>query len=159
MGDSKPDFTGWASVNDQKCADGRTIKSGAFAHMDKKKVPLIWQHQHNDSGAVLGHTILENRAFGMFCYGYFNDTEAGRDARLMVQHGDVDSLSIYANNLNERRVNGGREVYHGDIREVSLVLVGANPGAVIENINIVHGDSFDTIDDEAYIRNEEPLAL
>ena len=154
MVDPKPDFSGWASVNNQKCSDGRTIMDGAFAHMDHKKVPLIWQHQHNDPGAVLGHAILENRAFGMFCHGYFNGSEAGLKAKEMVKHGDVEALSIFANNLNERRVNGGREVYHGNIREVSLVLVGANPGAVIENVNIVHGDSFETIDDEAYIFNE-----
>lgn len=154
MGDQKPDFSGWASVNNQKCSDGRTIMDGAFAHMDKKKVPLVWQHQHNDPSMVLGHAVLENRAFGVFCHGYFNDTEAGLQAKEMVKHKDVECLSIFANNLNERRVNGGREVYHGNIREVSLVLVGANPGAVIENVNIVHGDSFETIDDEAYIYNE-----
>lgn len=159
MGEPKPDFSGWASVNDQKCSDGRTIKSGAFAHMDKKKVPLVWQHQHNDPGMVLGHAILENRAFGVFCHGYFNGTEAGQQAKEMVMHKDVEALSIFANNLNERRVNGGREVYHGDIREVSLVLAGANPGAVIENVNIVHGDHFETLDEEAYIFNEEDLVL
>lgn len=159
MVEPKPDFSGWASVNDQKCSDGRTIISGAFAHMDKKKVPLVWQHQHNNPGAVLGHAILENRAFGVFCHGYFNATEAGLMAKEMVKHRDVEALSIFANNLNERRVNGGREVYHGDIKEVSLVLAGANPGAIIENVNIVHGDSFETIDDEAYIYNEESLVL
>lgn len=159
MGDQKPDFSGWASVNDQKCSDGRTIMAGAFAHMDNKKVPLVWQHQHNDPGMVLGHAILENRAFGVFCHGYFNGTEAGLQAKEMVKHKDVEALSIFANNLNERRVNGGREVYHGDIKEVSLVLAGANPGAVIENVNIVHGESFETIDDEAYIYNEQDLSL
>lgn len=154
MEDQQPDFSGWASVNDQKCSDGRTIMSGAFAHMDKKKVPLVWQHQHNDPNAILGHAVLESRAFGMFCHGYFNNTEAGLNAKEMVKHKDVECLSIFANNLNERRVNGGREVYHGNIREVSLVLVGANPGAIIENVNIVHGESFQTVDDEAYIYNE-----
>lgn len=159
MGDRKPDFTGWASVNDQKCTDGRTIKSGAFAHMDKKTVPLIWQHQHNDSSAVLGHAYLEHKAFGVFCHGYFNDTDAGVNAKLMVQHGDVSSLSIFANNLNERRSGQGNEkdVYHGDIREVSLVLVGANPGAVIDFVNMVHGDSFIELDSEAYIYNDQTL--
>jgi hypothetical protein len=127
--------------------------------MDNKKVPLVWQHQHNDPGMVLGHAILENRAFGVFCHGYFNGTEAGRQAKEMVKHKDVEALSIFANNLNERRVNGGKEVIHGDIKEVSLVLAGANPGAVIENVNIVHGDSFETLDDEAYIFNEEDLVL
>lgn len=154
MGDQKPDFSGWASVNNQKCSDGRTIMDGAFAHMDNKKVPLVWQHQHNDPNAILGHAILESRAFGMFCHGYFNETEAGLNAKEMVKHKDVECLSIFANNLNERRTNGGREVYHGNIREVSLVLVGANPGAIIENVNIVHGESFETINDEAYIYNE-----
>jgi hypothetical protein len=127
--------------------------------MDKKKVPLVWQHQHNDPSMVLGHAILENRAFGVFCHGYFNGTEAGLQAKEMVKHKDVEALSIFANNLNERRVNGGREVYHGDIKEVSLVLAGANPGAVIENVNIVHGETFETIDDEAYIYNEEGSSL
>lgn len=159
MGDQTPDFSGWASVNDQKCSDGRTIMAGAFAHMDKKKVPLVWQHQHNDPSMVLGHAILENRAFGVFCHGYFNGTEAGLQAKEMVKHKDVEALSIFANNLNERRVNGGREVYHGDIKEVSLVLAGANPGAVIENVNIVHGEKFETIDEEAYIYNEQDLSL
>lgn len=159
MGDLKPDFSGWASVNDQKCTDGRTIKSGAFKHMDKKKVPLVWQHQHGDPMSVLGHAILEHRAFGVFCHGYFNGTESGQQAKEMVLHRDVESLSIYANNLNERRVNGGKEVYHGDIKEVSLVLAGANPGAVIENVNIVHGDTFDTLDDEAFIFNESQIEL
>jgi len=157
MGDLTPDFSGWASVNDQKCTDGRTIKSGAFAHMDKKKVPLVWQHQHNDPNAVLGHAILEDRAFGVFCHGYFNATENGQQAKIMVMHKDVESLSIFANNLTERRTNGGKDVTHGDIREVSLVLAGANPGAVIENVNIVHGDTFDTLDDEAYIWNEQMI--
>jgi HK97 family phage prohead protease len=159
MGDQKPDFSGWASVNDQKCSDGRTIKAGAFAHMDGQTVPLIWQHKHDDAFAVLGHAKLENRAFGVFCHGYFNDSEAGIHARAMVKNKDVQALSIYANNLNERRVDGGREVYHGDIKEVSLVLAGANPGAVIENVNIVHGDKFEEIDSEAYIYNEQTLSL
>ncbi len=159
MGDQTPDFTGWASVNDQKCSDGRTILAGAFQHMDKKKVPLVWQHQHNDPNMVLGHAILENRAFGVFCHGYFNATEAGKQAKEMVKHKDVEALSIFANNLSERRVSGGREVHHGDIKEVSLVLAGANPGAVIENVNIVHGDTFETLDDEAYIYNEQELVL
>lgn len=101
--------------------------------------------------AVLGHAILEDRAFGVFCHGYFNDSESGQQAKQMVIHKDVESLSIFANNLNERRVTGGKEVYHGDIREVSLVLVGANPGAVIENVNLVHGDLFETVVDQAYI--------
>lgn len=159
MAGKEPDFSGWASVNDQKCTDGRTIKSGAFRHMDKAKVPLVWQHQHSDPMSVLGHAILEHRAFGVYTHGYFNETEQGISAKKQVAHGDITSLSIYANNLTERSVRGGREVYHGDIKEVSLVLAGANPGAVIENINIVHGGVIDELESEAVIFNEQSIVL
>lgn len=150
----EPDFSGWATKNDLKCSDGRTIRAGAFAHMDKKKVPLIWSHQHNDPDKVLGHGILENRAFGTYVYGYFNQTPQGKKAKQLVQHGDIESLSIYANNL----IQQGGDVTHGDIREVSLVLAGANRGAVIENVNLVHSDGFtELIDEEAIIHTGLPL--
>lgn len=147
----KPDFSGWATKNDLMCSDGRTIKAGAFAHMDKIKVPLVWMHQHNDPENVLGHAVLENRAFGVYTHGYFNETPRGQHMKEAVKHGDITSLSIYANNLSERRSAKGKEVFHGDIKEVSLVVAGANPGAFIENINLVHGDQFETLEEEAII--------
>src|SRR5690606_32655316 len=131
--------------NDLKCSDGLTIRKGAFAHNDKKKVPLVWQHQHNDPGNVLGHALLEARADGVYAYAYFNDSEAGKNAKLLVKHGDVNALSIYANRL----VKQGANVMHGEIQEVSLVLSGANPGAFIDNITIQHGDELETLEDEA----------
>lgn len=143
----EPDFSGWATKNDLKCSDGRTIKAGAFAHMDKRKVPLVWQHQHNGPENVLGHALLEDRAFGVYTFGFFNDTPQGKHAKTLVKHKDINSLSIYANNLTEQNKN----VLHGDIKEVSLVLAGANPGAIIDNINLVHGDVFETLDEEAII--------
>lgn len=158
---AKPDFTGWASVNNQLCTDGRIIRAGAFEHMDKQKVPLVFQHNHKDPGMVLGHALLENRAFGMYTQGFFNETVNGKAAKLQVQHGDISSLSIFANNLSERGTVAGKEVYHGDIREVSLVLAGANPGAVIENVNIYHSEtgSFEDIESEARIFNEQEIIL
>ena len=160
MGERKPDFTGWASVNGQLCSDGRIIMAGAFQHMDKVKVPLMWQHQHRAADAVLGHAILENRAFGVYTQAFFNATESGKTAKLMVQHGDVESLSIFANNLSERQSSKGKEVYHGDIKEVSLVLAGANPGAVIENVNMYHSDTGLFEDQpEAFIWNEQPIEV
>lgn len=141
------DFSGYATKNDLKCSDGLTIRKGAFAHNDKKKVPLVWQHQHNDPGNVLGHALLEARADGVYAYAYFNDSEAGKNAKLLVKHGDVNALSIYANRL----VKQGANVMHGEIQEVSLVLSGANPGAFIDNITIQHGDELETLEDEAVI--------
>ena len=157
MGDQKPDFSGWATKNDLRCSDGRVIKANAFAHMDKVTVPLVWMHQHNDPENVLGHAVLENRAFGVYTHGYFNDTPRGRHMKEAVKHKDVTALSIYANNLSERRATGGKEVFHGDIKEVSLVVAGANPGAFIENINLVHGDQFETLEEEAIIYTGEEL--
>lgn len=124
----EPDFMGWATKNDIKCADGRIIRRDAFAEMDGVKVPLVYQHNHTDANNVLGHAILENRPEGVYAYGYFNDTDAGRNAKIVVKHGDLDSLSIYANNLKHK----GCEVIHGVIRELSLVLAGANPKAKID---------------------------
>ncbi|MBO7450601.1 MAG: HK97 family phage prohead protease [Clostridiales bacterium] len=131
----KYDFSGWATRNDLLCADGRTIRKNAFATQDGSKVPLVWNHQHNSPGDILGHAILENRDDGVYAYGYFNDSESGRQAREDVMHGDISSLSIYANRLKQSR-NG--DVFHGTIREVSLVYAGANPGAYIDAV-ISHG--------------------
>lgn len=141
------DFSGYATKNDLKCSDGLTIRKGAFAHNDKKKVPLVWQHQHNDPGNVLGHAILENRADGVYAYAYFNESEAGKNAKLLVKHGDVNALSIYANRLVKQAGN----VMHGEIQELSLVLSGANPGAFIDNIAIQHGEELEILEDEAVI--------
>lgn len=124
------DFSGWATRNDLKCSDGRIIRKGAFAHLDGAKVPLVWNHDHVDMKRVIGHAYLENRDDGVYTYGKFNDTDLGRNAKILVQHGDITSLSIYANQLKQQ----GPNVMHGNIREVSLVLAGANPGAFIENV-------------------------
>lgn len=140
-------FSGYATKNGLKCTDGRIIHANAFKNNDGKRVPLVWQHQHNEATNVLGHAVLENREDGVYAYGYFNDTGAAQHAKEMVEHGDITALSIYANGLKQQ----GSNVVHGMIRELSLVLSGANPGAFIENINIKHGDSVDTLDDEALI--------
>ena len=123
----KYDFSGWATRNDLVCSDGRTIRRDAFAHCDGKTVPLVWNHQHDDPTNILGHALLENREDGVYAYCTFNETAAGKAAKLIVQHGDVDSLSIYANGLKQQ----GGNVMHGDIKELSLVVAGANPGAFI----------------------------
>lgn len=133
--DKKCDFSGWATRNDIKCSDGRTIMKDAFKHNDGKKVPLVWNHEHNDPNYVLGHALLENREEGVYAYCTFNESESGQAAKLLVQHGDVDALSIYANQLKEHMSN----VMHGNIREVSLVLAGANPGASIQSV-MCHSD-------------------
>lgn len=132
---SKYDFSGWATKNNLRCSDGRTILKDAFKHNDGQTVPLVWNHQHNDPLNVLGHALLENREEGVYAYCKFNDTPAGTNAKMLVQHGDVSALSIYANQLKQQQGN----VLHGQIREVSLVLAGANPGAFIDSV-IKHGD-------------------
>lgn len=142
----KPDFGGWASKNNLKCADGVTIMPGAFAVQDGTKVPLVWNHNHESVRQILGHGVLENRNEGVYVHGYLNNTDAGKDAKETLKHGDIVSLSIWANNLDRR----GSEVYHGVIREVSLVLAGANPGAFVESV-VEHGLSMDEEDDEAVI--------
>ena len=147
----KYDFSGWATKNNIKCSDGRTILRDAFKHNDGQTVPLVWNHQHNESANVLGHAVLENREEGVYAYCTFNDTEAGKNAKLLVEHGDVTALSIYANQLKQN----GSNVMHGTIREVSLVLAGANPGAFIDSI-IRHGEFSD---DEAVIYTGENLTL
>ena len=148
---SKFDFSGWATRNNLRCSDGRTIMKDAFKHNDGQVVPLVWNHQHNDSMNVLGHALLENREEGVYAYCKFNDTESGRNAKLLVEHGDVNQLSIYANQLKQQ----GGNVLHGAIREVSLVLAGANPGAFIDSI-IKHGESSD---EEAIIYTGEDISL
>lgn len=150
----KWDFSGWASKNDLRCADGRVIRRNAFSVNDGKRVPLVWNHRHDSVGAILGHAILENRKEGVFAYGYFNDTEAGKNAKEAVKHGDVTSLSIWANNLDQV----GPEVHHGVIREVSLVLAGANPGAFIESA-MAHGEPMGDGDDEGIFYTGEDLYL
>jgi hypothetical protein len=143
------DFSGWATRNNLKCSDGRVILQDAFKHHDGNTVPLVWNHQHVESVNVLGHAMLENRAEGVYAYCKFNETESGKNAKLLVEHGDVSALSIYANQLQQQ----GSNVKHGMIREVSLVLAGANPGAFIDSI-IKHGDEST---DEAVIYTGETL--
>ena len=145
------DFSGWATKANLKCSDGRTIMKDAFKHNDGQTVPLVWNHQHNDPNEVLGHALLENRDEGVYAYCTFNDTESGKTAKLLVQHGDVNALSIYANQLKQKMSN----VLHGNIREVSLVLAGANPGASIDSI-IMHGEESD---EEAIIYTGEEISL
>lgn len=146
---TKPDFSGWATKYDIECSDGRTIMPEAFKHQDKVRVPLVWQHGHDDPSKVLGHAILHYReGEGIYADGYFNDTESGKNARELVKHEDINALSIFANSLKER----AKRVVHGVIREVSLVLAGANTGALIDNLQIAHADgSFDYLDGEAII--------
>lgn len=147
----KYDFSGWATKAGLKCSDGRTIMKDAFKHNDGQTVPLVWNHQHNDPNEVLGHALLEHRNEGVYAYCTFNDTESGKTAKLLVKHGDVQALSIYANQLKEHMSN----VMHGNIREVSLVLAGANPGASIDSI-MMHGEESDS---EAIIYTGEDIEL
>ena len=149
------DFCGWATRNDVLCADGRTIRSGAFEADDGKKVPLIWGHQHDSPETILGHGILENRPEGVYVYGFFNDSPLAQYSKTAVEHGDITSLSIWANHLKQ---NGG-DVLHGSIKEVSLVLAGANQKACIEYPYITHGDDIEENMDEAYIYMGEEFAL
>lgn len=145
------DFSGWATRANLKCSDGRTILKDAFKHNDGQTVPLVWNHQHNDPLNVLGHALLENRDEGVYAYCKFNETESGKNTKLLVEHGDVSALSIYANQLKQQ----GPNVLHGAIREVSLVLAGANPGAFIDAV-IRHGD---VSDEEAIIYTGENIEL
>ena len=145
------DFSGWATRNDLRCSDGRVIRKDAFKDNDGETVPLVWNHQHNDPLNVLGHAMLQNRDSGVYAYCTFNDTDAGQAAKKMVEHGDITHLSIYANRLKQK----GSDVLHGAIREVSLVLAGANPGAYIDSI-MSHGEESD---DEAIIYTDEEIYL
>ena len=148
---SKFDFSGWATRANLKCSDGRVILKDAFKKNDGETVPLVWNHQHNDPNEVLGHALLENRDEGVYAYCKFNNTESGQTAKLLVQHGDVNALSIYANQLEQ----SGPNVMHGNIRELSLVLAGANPGAFIDSV-IKHGEE---CEDEAVIFTGEEISL
>lgn len=141
------DFCGWVTKNDLECTDGRVIKRNAFAHQDGEKVPLAWNHNHDTPEAVLGYTILENRPEGVYGYSYLNNTHKAQEAKLLVQHGDIESYSIYANHLKQ----AGSNVYHGDIKEVSLVFSGANPGAFIEDVSFAHTADGSEVVDEAII--------
>jgi HK97 family phage prohead protease len=149
MGDkAKPDFSGWATKAGLKCSDGRTIMPDAFKHQHEETVPLVWQHNHNEPANVLGYATLEHRDDGVYAYGFFNDTPQGQNAKKLVEHGDIKSLSIYANQLTEK----SKQVLHGFIRELSLVLSGANPGALIDNVVLAHSDGdMVTLEDEAVI--------
>jgi hypothetical protein len=141
------DFSGYATKAGLVCSDGRTITPEAFKHQDGTRVPLVWQHASGEPTNVLGHAILEARADGVYAYAYFNGTPAAVHAKELVEHGDINALSIFANRLKEKM----KSVTHGMIREVSLVLAGANPGALIDNVSIAHGDDIDVLDDEAFI--------
>ena len=145
------DFSGWATRNNIQCSDGRTIMKDAFKQNDGQKVPLVWNHQHNDPNEVLGHALLENREEGVYAYCKFNNTESGQTAKALVTNGDVDKLSIYANKLKSQMNN----VIHGCIREVSLVLAGANPGAYIDSV-ITHGEGADA-EEEVVIYTDEQI--
>ena len=145
------DFSGWATRNDLKCSDGRVIRAGAFKHCDGMEVPLVWNHQHNDPENILGKALLHNMDQGVYAYCTFNDSESGKQAKILVQHGDVKALSIYANQLQQK----GCDVLHGAIREVSLVLAGANPGAFIDSV-IKHGEESE---EEAVIYTGEDIVL
>lgn len=148
------DFEGWATKNDLKCSDGLTIRRDAFKVDSGKKVPLVWNHQHNAVADVLGHAVLENRDEGVYAYCSFNNTSGGRDAKEAVQHGDVTALSIWANNLHQV----GNDILHGVIREVSLVLAGANPGAFIESV-LSHGDPLGEGEDEGIFYTNEGIFI
>ena len=155
--EKKFDFSGWATKANLKCSDGRIITEAAFKHCDGMTVPLVWGHQHNDPQRVLGHALLEYRPNeGMYTYAKFNDTEQGQNAKILVEHGDVVALSIYANQLKQN----GPNVLHGAIREVSLVLAGANPGAFIENV-IRHSDDGEpiTVEEEGFLFTDEGITL
>jgi hypothetical protein len=149
----KYDFSGWATRNDLVCADGRTIRHNAFENCDGKTVPLVWNHQHNEPTNILGHALLENRKDGVYAYCTFNETESGKAAKLLVQHGDIASLSIYANGLKQ---TPNKDVMHGIIREVSLVVAGANPGAFIEFVDMAHGEGGEQ---EVVLSAYEPISL
>ena len=148
------DFSGYATRNDLTCSDGRIIRRNAFAHCDGKKVPICWNHEHDDPSKVLGYAILENRDDGVYAYGSFNETPNGQDAKATVEHGDVTSLSIYANQLKQK----GNEVLHGEIRELSLVLAGANPGAYIDFV-VRHSDEGSEEVEELYANYDERIII
>ena len=151
MENEKFNFHGWATKNDLKCSDGRIIRRDAFKHNDGETVPLVWNHDHTDPYRILGHAILENREEGVYAYCKFNDTDLAKTAQIYVEHGDITHLSIYANQLKQQ----GPNVIHGSIREVSLVMAGANPGACIESV-IRHGEE---VDEEGFIYTDDPIEI
>ena len=153
--DKKYDFSGYATKYGILCADGRTIQKDAFKHNDGRRIPLVWQHLHNDPNNVLGHAILKNMEDGVYAYCYLNESAAGKQAKMLIEHRDIDSLSIYANKLVEK----SKLVHKGEIRELSLVLSGANPGALIEHVTLSHGDGSETeSEEEAIIYSGEELS-
>lgn len=150
------DFSGWATKNDLRCSDGRVIRKDAFKDCDGHTVPLVWNHQHNDPNDILGHARLENREEGVYAYCSFNDSENAKSAKEAVKHGDVAAMSIFANQLKQQ----GSNVIHGAIREVSLVLAGANPGAFIDSVICHNYDTgYDEETDEAVISTGDKLEL
>lgn len=154
MAETKFDFSGYATKYGLLCSDGRTIQKGAFKHNDGQRIPLVWQHLHNDPNNVLGYAILQHRDDGVYAYGYFNDSQSGKQAKTLVEHGDIASMSIYANKLVEKQ----NLVHKGEIRELSLVLSGANPGAVIEHITLAHSDGSESeSEDEVIVSMNIPL--
>lgn len=156
MAKNKFDFSGYATKVDLKCSDGRVIRKDAFKHNDGKTVPLVWQHLHDDPVNVLGHAVLENREDGVYAYCSFNNSEKGQSAKELVEHGDVRSLSIFANQLKQK----ANDVIHGDIKEVSLVLAGANPGAFIDNLSIKHSDgTYEDVEDEVFIFADQQISV
>lgn len=150
----KYDFSGYATRNGIRCSDGRTIMKDAFIENDGTTVPLVWQHDHSDPSNILGHCMLENRPDGVYAFGVFNDTPAAQDAKMAVRHGDINAMSIYANHVKQE----SGLVQHGNIREVSLVLSGANPGAFIDNVTIAHGEEVATLGDEVIIFSGQEFA-
>lgn len=153
--DKQYDFSGWATKNNLKCSDGRVIMPDAFKHNDGLTVPLVWQHMYNSPNNVLGHAVLENRHEGVYAYAYLNKTEAAQNAKELVHNGDIQFFSIHANQLKQNGLN----VTHGQIKEVSLVLSGANPGALIDNISFSHGDYVEVDDSEALIYTGEEVTM
>ena len=157
MTGSSFDFCGYATKNDVRCSDGLTIRHNAFAGNHGSTVPLVWQHGHNDPNNVLGHVKLENRKDGVYAYGFFNDSDSARTAKQLLTHGDVNAMSIYANRLSKKKTGTGADVVHGNIVEVSLVLSGANPGALIDTIAFQHADGEEV--DEAIIYTDDELSM
>lgn len=157
MTDSSFDFCGYATKNDVRCSDGLTIRHNAFAGNHGSTVPLVWQHGHNDPNNVLGHVKLENRKDGVYAYGFFNDSDSARTAKQLLTHGDINAMSIYANRLSKKKTGTGADVVHGNIVEVSLVLSGANPGALIDTIAFQHADGEEV--DEAIIYTDDELSM
>ena len=157
MTESSFDFCGYATKNDIRCSDGLTIRHNAFAKNHGSTVPLVWQHGHHDPNNILGHVKLENRRDGVYAYGFFNDSDSAKTAKQLLTHGDINAMSIYANRLSKKKTETGADVVHGNIVEVSLVLSGANPGALIDTIAFQHADGEEV--DEAIIYTDDELSM